>query len=154
MTDERTERTLEAEGAMFADLRELVLRHVREREAPWSECSEGVQAEIIADVDRTCRDAIRDAVRTVARHEWPGLAAEVVQVVFRDKGVRAVLDIPAAGPDVYGLAGRTGLEVMVVLVSPTVFMTVPPATEPDPDQMTLGLETDADDPDPAGEGCE
>ena len=126
-------------GELFADLRETALRYIREQEARWSECSEARQRQIIADVDRGCEDMVRHAVRQIAAHQWPAIAANVEQVVFKD-GIKTVLTIAANEPSRHELADRTGTPVMLVIADPSVFMTAKGTTVADPDQPALPLE--------------
>ena len=124
---------------MFADLRETALRYIKEQEARWDECSESRQRQIIADVDRGCEDMVRHAVRQIAAHQWPAIAANVQQVVFKDE-VKCVLEIAAGEPSRHELADRTGSAVMLVIADPKVFMTAKGTTVAEPDQPALPLE--------------
>jgi hypothetical protein len=103
---------------------------------------EGEQRRIMADVQKDCYEATRDAIDIIASNAWLTFPAAVDQVVFKDR-VKCVLTL-SKSPEAHSLADAEGSYVTIVIESRSKLLDEGDSTETDPDQRSL-LGEDADE---------
>ena len=137
-----------AAETLRGDVRDALLRIVRNMETPWSKLAENDQAWRIDAISRTAEKVVRDAVRTVANQGFPH-----VEVLVSNKGKFAggSMELTIAAP--FSVENATRLSehgvgsAILVLAKPGEFFGERRIARAQPDQSTfLNEDDEGDDP--------
>jgi len=96
---------------------------------------ENEQRRVLADVQRDCHEATRDAIDIIASNARLIFPAAVDQVVFKD-GAKCVLTL-SKSPEAHSLADAEGSYVTIVIESRSKLLDEGVSTQTQPDQKSL-----------------
>lgn len=123
---------LDAE-TLSGDIRDVLLRHMKDMNVGWSFLPEREQREKIAAATQAAEASIRQAVNLIATFNFPNLSCEIGAVKI-DKGLEIKLGALASVPNITALAEHGKGYAVLVLIDPQVFNGEKAPAEPDPDQ--------------------
>jgi hypothetical protein len=131
-----------AQEYLLGSIIKAATKHIKTLSKTWGEMKEGEQRRVMADVQKDCYEATRDAIDIIASNARLTFPAAVDQVVFKD-GVKCVLTL-SKSPEAHSLADAEGSYVTIVIESRSKLLDEGDSTETDPDQRSL-LGEDADE---------
>lgn len=131
-----------AQEYLLGSIIKAATKHIKTMSKTWGEMKENEQRRVLADVQRDCHEATRDAIDIIASNARLTFPAAVDQVVFKD-GVKAVLTL-AKTPEAHSLADAEGSYVTIVIESRSKLLDEGDSTVTEPDQKSL-LGEDADE---------
>ena len=124
-----------AQEYLLGSMIKAATKHIKTLSKTWGEMKEGEQRRVMADVQRDCYEATRDAIDIIASNARLTFPAAVDQVVFKD-GVKCVLTL-SKSPEAHSLADAEGSYVTIVIESRSKLLDEGDSTETQPDQKSL-----------------
>jgi hypothetical protein len=124
-----------AQEYLLGSIIKAATKHIKTLPKTWGEMKENEQRRVLADVQRDCHEATRDAIDIIASNARLTFPAAVDQVVFKD-GVKCVLTL-SKSPEAHSLADAEGSYVTIVIESRSKLLDEGDSTETQPDQKSL-----------------
>lgn len=124
-----------AQEYLLGSVIKAATKHIKTLSKTWGEMKENEQRRVMADVQRDCYEATRDAIDIIASNARLTFPAAVDQVVFKD-GVKCVLTL-SKSPEAHSLADAEGSYVTIVIESRSKLLDEGDSTETQPDQKSL-----------------
>jgi hypothetical protein len=124
-----------AQEFLLGSIIKAATKHIKTLSKTWGEMKENEQRRVLADVQRDCHEATRDAIDIIASNARLTFPAAVDQVVFKD-GVKCVLTL-SKSPEAHSLADAEGSYVTIVIESRSKLLDEGDSTQTQPDQKSL-----------------
>jgi hypothetical protein len=124
-----------AQEYLLGSIIKAATKHIKTLSKTWGEMKEGEQRRVLADVQKDCFEATRDAIDIIASNARLTFPAAVDQVVFKD-GVKCVLTL-SKSPEAHSLADAEGSYVTIVIESRSKLLDEGDSTQTQPDQKSL-----------------
>lgn len=131
-----------AADTLSGDIRDRLLRIVRNMETPWSKLSERDQEWRIDSIRKAADDAVRGAVRIVANQGFPHLTMRTGKWNVSD-GLKLEITGAASVENITRLAEHGPGECVLVLVEVGEFFGERRAVQAEPDQRAMDLDAAA-----------
>lgn len=135
-------RTIEEiRDTILGELMTFMVDQFKGQKKAYNELNEDLQQSIIDKVHKHATTMIGQAVKGVAKLDYPGLSAEVATVAFKAGFIQVQLKVPESEELRHELSDSRGKKIIVVLADPDQFLeganNLPKA---EPDQGAIGFD--------------
>lgn len=111
-----------AARTLTGDLRDWLLRFVRDQRAPWHLLGEEQQTKLAARIEGECEDLVRRTVEIVGARNFRSIGVALDQVAFKPRGIEAKMTFGAMDAATrHALVDAQGGRVVIVVVDPDLF---------------------------------